>query len=291
MYFFKTAIWLFILISTLCGVYVLANDFIKVRSDHRLLKYLFWGLILLIILVLSIGKAVIDIYSAIRSVNISIKVSATITTAIITIISIITTAFGLLFKNKQDKIQKLHSESNWRSRLLDLEKKPYYTINDLLELNTFINPYHKKADNLDYFINLAIRTILNSKALDIKPEHEFDYFYKKVNETLNDKKLSINKKVLMILKKEEFYNNLYGCEQDLELKKNKFEADDVTDTTVKVNSEKKYQIFKCETFSDYKIKYINKNNKQIDFFNPYETVVIRKCIHALLKDDWVRVND
>lgn len=253
MYFFKAAIWLFISISTLCGVYVLANDFIKVRSDHRLLKYLFWGLILLIVLVLSIGKAVIDIYSAIRSVNISIKVSATITTAIITIISIITTAFGLLFKNKQDKIQKLHSESNWRGRLLDLEKKPFYTTNDLLELNSFINPYHEKNDDLDYLINFVMKTIFENIYLKKDEYKEFDEFYEIVNQS------EVDDWIKKIFNKELIWNNLFDYEKSLDIKKVKKESKDIS------------------------------TKENIYYLNKHESAIFRQCVHALLKNDWIKI--
>ena len=65
---------------------------------------------------------------------------ATIFAGSITLISIIVTALLKYKKKKQDRIVKIRSEMNWRNKLIKIETKPSLTINNILKLNSFINP-------------------------------------------------------------------------------------------------------------------------------------------------------
>ena len=73
---------------------------------------------------------------------------ATIFAGSITLISIIVTALLKYYSKKQDRIVKIRSEMNWRNKLIKIETKPSLTINDILELNSFINPYHKEKTSI-----------------------------------------------------------------------------------------------------------------------------------------------
>lgn len=104
----------------------------------------------------SVVIGVFDIYYIYEQMH--VKACAELTGVTATVLTVIATVFGYFYNKSQSRIQSIHAESNWRSRLLDLEKKHLYTTDDLLELNSFINPYHKKhgKDNLDIYINNVI---------------------------------------------------------------------------------------------------------------------------------------
>ena len=105
---------------------------------------------------ISVVTGVWDIYHVYESMG--VKACAELTGVTATVLTIIATVFGYFYNKNQSKIQAIHAESEWRKRLLDLEKKSFYTTNDLLELNSFINPYHKEhgKDNLDIYVNDVI---------------------------------------------------------------------------------------------------------------------------------------
>ena len=95
---------------------------------------------------------------------------ATIFAGSITLISIIVTALLKYYSKKQDRIVKIRSEMNWRNKLIKIETKPSLTINDILELNSFINPYHKEK-NIDYFINKVCTHVVKKHLLKRYPNN------------------------------------------------------------------------------------------------------------------------
>lgn len=59
---------------------------------------------------------------------------------------------------------------NWRNKLIKIETKPSLTINDILKLNSFINPYHKEK-NIDYFINKVCTHVVKKHLLKRYPNN------------------------------------------------------------------------------------------------------------------------
>lgn len=248
-----SSIWIFVGLTLAGLLYKFMSNTNKLNSEKDVRFAFTIGIIAIVELTFSVGFVVLGIYKAFYSIHHSTEAAAELTGVVATVATIISTVFGLLFKNKQDKIQKLHSESGWRGRLLDLEKKPFYTTNDLLELNSFINPYHKKNDDLDYLINSAITTILNNIYLHKNELHEFDSFYKDV------KNSKVSNWIKEIFSNEKKYDNIFKFEENIDIKKEEINTD----------------IFKKE--------------KDIYYLNKHEAAIIRKCIHALLKNDWIKV--
>nr|WP_321315430.1 hypothetical protein [uncultured Ligilactobacillus sp.] len=231
---------------TFC-IYLICTYFKKIYSDNEKIASWFYILILFMVglLLIFIGIVTLCLYNYFHKYT-SKDSAATLTGSTFTVVSIIVTAGGLLYTNRQNKIQKLHSESNWRGRLLDLEKKPVYTTDDLLELNSFINPYHKKNDNLDYLISFAIKTIIETH---LHPENnnddEFLPFYKLVSDS------KISNKLKEILQRDN---------------------PNVPNTFGYINT--KFAV----------------HNEKLNTLYSEENIIIRKCIHALLKNDWMNVN-
>ena len=105
------------------------------------------------------------------------------------IVTVITSILGLVVKifigknnKKQEKQIALHKEMDWRKELHKLEKKGKYQLSDLIKINSFINPYHKKRpnekNNIDYEMNETIVKILDNhevKSLNDKKATLFDY--------------------------------------------------------------------------------------------------------------------
>lgn len=114
---------------------------------------------------------------------------ATIFAGSITLISIVVTALLKYYSKKQDRIVKIRSEMNWRNKLIKIETKPSLTINDMLKLNSFINPYHKEK-NIDYFINKVCTHVVKDHLLKHYPNNskikrdlkEFQEIKKETNE-------------------------------------------------------------------------------------------------------------
>lgn len=94
-------------------------------------------------------------------------------TGVSLLVTIITFSIGQFFKIQGDKLSRkqknqmaLHKEINWRKELWDLEVKPEYSIQDLIKLNSFFNPKHKKKgkkekEDIDVRLNLAVVNILS----------------------------------------------------------------------------------------------------------------------------------
>ncbi|WP_283596394.1 hypothetical protein [Ligilactobacillus aviarius] len=251
------AISIFVMTIMSSLIYYLAlnlkNIFSGDEKTHFGIIYVL-GILLAVEVLVFIGLAVYCLYGFFCSCsNTNKNIAANLTGVSFTVISIILTFSGILYTTKQNKVQEIHSESNWRGRLLDLEKKPFYTTNDLLELNSFINPYHKKNNDLDYLINSAITTILNNIYLHKDELHEFDDFYEDV------KNSKVPKWTKEIFSNEKKYDNIFGFEEDIDIRKEKINTD------------------------------IFEKDNDIYYLNKHETVIIRKCVHALLKNDWIKV--
>lgn len=177
---------------------------------------------------------VFDIYHIYELMN--VKSCAELTSVTATVLTIIATVFGYFYNKSQSRIQSIHAESNWRSRLLDLEKKHFYTTDDLLELNSFINPYHKKhgKDNLDIYINNVIVDCiehLNSQESTRESTRESNY------------------------KLEDYLKKILHIESGKMMQNEKTLWDVWPDSSWRA-------------------------------LNASDTIKIRRCIHALLKDDW-----
>lgn len=213
----------------------------------RLLKFPKWFFfsILFSTTLLSVITGVYDIYNIYKSMG--VKACAELTGVTATVLTIIATVFGYFYNKSQSRIQSIHAESNWRSRLLDLEKKHLYTTDDLLELNSFINPYHKKhffsKDNLDIYINNVIVDCI---------EHLDD----DDNNNIGNNTIQESYKIKNYLKP-----ILFGKSEE----NSKSHKDDTKKSTL-------WDIWlpNCH-------RVIRDEN---------DTIKIRRCIHALLKDDW-----
>lgn len=231
-------------------IYLICVSFKKIYSNSKKVAFWFYilGIVIIFLLLILINIVSFLLYDYFYNCipKHSTTAAATLTGITFTVISIIATAGGLLYTNRQNKILKLHSESNWKRRLLDLEKKPVYTTDDLLELNSFINPYHKKNNNVDYLISFAIKTIIEAH---LHPENnnddEFLPFYKLVSDS------KISNKLKEILQRDN---------------------PNVPNTFGYINT--KFAV----------------HNEKLNTLYSEENIIIRKCIHALLKDDWMNVN-
>lgn len=233
--------------------------FSKLNNKKILKKFIQVLYLVGILLIVIVGVYDINyLYSHMKVQN-----SPQLTGVTATVLTVMATVFGYFYNKKQDKIQAIHAESNWRSRLLDLEKKPYYTKNDLLELNSFINPFHKKNDDLDYLINFAIKTILTE---DEKKKDVFLPFYKLVSKA---KIPSYLKEILQ--RNNPQSQNAFSYEPKNENEKTKFKALD-------------------ESNKDNVITCILTPIKNEPPLSPEANIIVRKCIHALLKNDWMNAN-
>ncbi|WP_283580343.1 hypothetical protein [Ligilactobacillus aviarius] len=194
---------------------------------------------------ISVVTGVWDIYHVYESMG--VKACAELTGVTATVLTIIATIFGYFYNKSQSKIQAIHAESKWRKRLLDLEKKPFYTTNDLLELNSFINPYHKKhgKDNLDIYINKVIVDCIHH------------------------------------LTKDDDSNNSNT------IKKDNYEVENYLEKILFGDSEENKENDDTEksTLWDVWPKNICPYCSLV-LTNEIDTIKIRRCIHALLKDDW-----
>lgn len=197
---------------------------------------------------ISVVTGVWDIYHVYESMG--VKACAGLTGVTATVLTIIATIFGYFYNKSQSKIQAIHAESEWRKRLLDLEKKPFYTTNDLLELNSFINPYHEEhgKDNLDIYVNDVIVGCI---------EHLNDDNNNNRGNSTIEKSYKIENYLKPIL---------FGKTNNNDTKENsKSDSDDTKKSTL-------WDIW----FPNY-CRVIK---------NEIDTIKIRRCIHALLKDDW-----
>lgn len=229
-----------------------------------ILKFIYtvFGIFAILVLVISIIFGVYFIYKYFFKVEKPEQLTQTTVTAS----TLITTIVGYYYTKKQDRIRDIHTESQWRSRLLNLEKKPQYNMNDLLELNSFINPYHKKNDNLDFLVSYAIKIIqqnhsdkANKRDEDEGEDgNEFLNFYKLVS----DSKISNELKTIL-----------------------QRENPDIQDT-FDFSSDSKDSIITINLNKDIKVNIMSNGAKQ-EAFSLEENTVIRKCIHALLKNDWM----
>lgn len=245
-------------------IYVLASNSKKIKTDKQAFFWFIFGILAIGELTVSAGYAILEFYNAFYSIHhVSSEAAAELTGAVITVATIISTVFGLLFKNRQDKIQKLHSESGWRKELLKLESNTSYTINDLFKLNTFINPYHTHNNNIDYLVNFAIITIINNHTKNSDwVDKNFKRFFALVNQS------SIDKKIKNILLPNYSLSNLFDIEFQEKLRSILPNRNSRTSTIEQSNDDSKTEKEDNENLTDT------------------ENAIIHKCIHALLKNDW-----
>lgn len=76
--------------------------------------------------------------------------------------------------------------SDWRKKIFKLEQKSYYTIDDLYELNSYINPYSKTSET-SIIINEVIVCILKNHNIKYKTTNSINKLKQKDN-LLNQKK-------------------------------------------------------------------------------------------------------
>ncbi len=217
------------------------------KKKNKFSKTTFYSILFSSTLV-AVITGVFDIYQIYKWMH--VKACAELTGVTATVLTIIATIFGYFYNKSQSKIQAIHAESEWRKRLLDLEKKPFYTTNDLLELNSFINPYHKKhgKDNLDIYVNDVIVGCI---------EHLNDDNNNNRGNSTIEKSYKIENYLKPIL---------FGKTNNNDTKENsKSDSDDTKKSTL-------WDIW----FPNY-CRVIK---------NEIDTIKIRRCIHALLKDDW-----
>lgn len=245
-----SSIWIFVGLALAGLLYKFVSNTNKLNSEKDVRFAFTIGIIGIVELTFSVGFAISGIYKAFYSIHHSAEAAAELTGAVATVATIISTVFGLLFKNKQDKIQKLHSESGWRKELLDLESNDSYSFKDLFKLNTFINPYHTDNNDIDYLVNFAIVTIINNHTKNSDwVDKNFKRFFTLVNQS------SIDKKIKDILLPNYSLPNLFDIEFQEKLTDEKKESD-------------------------------KENDSETTKLTDIENSVIHKCIHALLKNDW-----
>lgn len=61
-----------------------------------------------------------------------LEATANLTTALVTAISVLGAGIGYFHTKRQDKIQEIHAEGEWRRRLFDLEGQGEYKFSDLM---------------------------------------------------------------------------------------------------------------------------------------------------------------
>ena len=223
----------------------------KDNKEKKLSKATFYSILFLIALV-SVVTGVFDIYRIYEWMH--VKSCAELAGVTATVLTIIATIFGYFYNKSQSKIQAIHAESEWRKRLLDLEKKPFYTTDDLLELNSFINPYHKipndkdNKDNLDIYVNNVIVECIHH------------------------------------LTNDDDSNNSNT------IKKNNYEVENYLEKILFGDSEENKENDKPEksTLWDIWPKNICSYCSLV-LTNENDIIKIRRCIHALLKDDWEKI--
>lgn len=187
------------------------------------------------------------------------QAAATLTTGSVATLSLLGTLFGILYTSYQNRVQSIHEESSWRKTALELEQKNFYTIKDLIKLNSLFNAYKQKRKDdifpVDFYINQVIIKILDNHKINLLEMTEFLEMRENIIDSLPKKKRKREKITIPFL-----YKN------------------SVTDEFTKtVNLQKK-----DSTLFNYDI---NSTNMYIAL-NSEENQVVRKCIHALLKNDW-----
>ena len=209
-----------------------------------------------LILILTL-LSVIRIFECFYTLTHKVSAAATLTAGLVAALSLLGTLFGILYTNAQNRIQAIHAESSWRKTALKLEQQPLYQIKDLISLNSLFNAYKPKLKDdifpVDFYINKVIITILN--------QHEINTFslkeFKEMRENIvySASKIKNNSKYIPFMYRNSLTDN--------------FETpDDLNNSNV--------------TLFNYDINEKNMN----DPFKPEENQVVRKCIHALLKNDW-----
>lgn len=187
------------------------------------------------------------------------QAAATLTTGSVATLSLLSTFVGVLYTSYQNRVQAIHEESSWRKTALELEQKNFYTIKDLIKLNSLFNAYKQKREDdifpVDFYINQVIIKILDNHKINLLKMTEFLEMRENIIDSLPKKKRKREKITIPFL-----YKN------------------SVTDKFTKtVNPQKK-----DSTLFNYDI---NSTNMYIAL-NSEENQVVRKCIHALLKNDW-----
>lgn len=238
------------------NILLVSLPFIWLASSYRwkFPKGIFF-IILFPTTLISVVTGVWDIYHIYESM--SVKACAELTGVTATVLTIIATVFGYFYNKSQSKIQAIHAESEWRKRLLDLEKKSFYTTNDLLELNSFINPYHKEhgKDNLDIYINKVIVDCIDH---------------------LNYHKLNTDKETIDYELEDYLIPILNVCvEKNKGKDKNKDKNENETSEKQLSDTGDKNTLWDIWPQNCFRV--IRDKN---------DIIKIRRCIHALLKDDW-----
>lgn len=147
-----------------------------------------------ILILCSVIKMVMEIATVYKNVGLEDPL-----TGASIIVTVITSALGLIVKifmgknnKKQEKQIALHKEMDWRKELHKLEKKGKYQLSDLIKINSFINPYHKKEtdeeNNIDYEINETIVKILKEHKIEALNEEKATLFdFELTDHQMNEK--------------------------------------------------------------------------------------------------------
>lgn len=194
------------------------------------------------------------------STNGNKQAASTLTTGSIATLSLIGTLFGILYTSYQNRVQAIHEESSWRKNALELEQKDFYTIKDLIKLNSLFNAYKpKKEDDIfpvDFYINQVITKILDNHKISLLKMNEFLEMRKNIIKSLPEKKTKKEKITIPFLFKNSVTDKLKEIDDGLQKKDS--------------------------TLFNYDI-----NNSNVNIaLNSEENQVVRKCIHGLLKNDW-----
>lgn len=175
--------------------------------------------------VIEISTNMVAIFDRISKNNVSSIVSV-----VSAVLSVVVAVGGYIYTKKHDRIQAVRTESRWREKLLELETEPTYSIEHLLKLNAFINPFNDDENDIDNYVNRIIINILNQHGV-----------------------LSCIQRISADISISKFPNNIE-----------------------KILESKKTSIF------DYSIP----DSKKKEPLRPVEQNEVRRCIHALLKNDW-----
>ncbi|CAM4052946.1 hypothetical protein [Catellicoccus marimammalium] len=150
-------------------------------------------IIIIVFIIIVLGFIVIAITSIFIS-KVSIFINKNLVEPFILTLTFITAFIGVVYSAELDREAQKHSESSWREKLLEFEQKPYYTIEDLFVLNSFINPYNDNG--IDCTINKELIKIAKHYTEDQKEADNnnnkttlFDFQYK---QTYIDNYLSKN---------------------------------------------------------------------------------------------------
>lgn len=174
-------------------------------------------------------------------------------------------------KNFLTKEDSLKTAGDWRKNLYKLEQKPYYTIDDLYELNSYINPY-SEGNKVSIIVNEVIVNILEN--------HRGEGCVSYKNSDCNNCSDKNDCKDETSIPYDNLRNKMIGFLKNDSLSELKLERTNMTAFDFEVNK----TITKTETTKELDNKI--KNKEDDGYLTPEENNLVRLACHVLLKAEW-----